>query len=301
LTGRYFWSAANGEDATVTQLLREILFEPIPPASARAAQLQSGFVLPEGFDAWFGRCVARDPAMRFQSAGDLLVSLRAVLSGHGPARALAAPSIAAAASTDPGPSRLAKQRATLGALAVAGVFAAAVFAWAMRPRRVPVATVRADVSIVPPPTLSPPPVVSLEAPAAASEDLAVPVIKSVPVAVHASTVGHASVVLEAGSAQKEPEQKEPVPCISEEQLEKLVHQHMPHLNRMCFERSESERSSVDVNATVAIGADGFPLSVTTTGDDPSVARCVETHVRLWHFPAVGCTQKISIPLRFRSR
>jgi tRNA A-37 threonylcarbamoyl transferase component Bud32 len=285
LTGRYFWSAANGEDTTVTQLLREILFEPIPPASARAEQLQSGFVLPEGFDAWFGRCVARDPAMRFQSAGDLLVSLRTVLSGHGPARALAAPIVAAAASTDPGASRVAKQRATLGALAVAGVVAAAVVAWTVRPRRLPVPTVHADVSIVPPPTLSPPPVVSLEAPAVASEDAGAPVIKSVAVAVHASTVG----------------QKEPAPCVSEEQLEKLVHQHMTHLNRMCFERSESERPSVDVNATVAIGADGFPLSVTTTGDDPSVARCVETHVRLWHFPVVGCTQKISIPLRFRTR
>jgi serine/threonine protein kinase len=31
LSGRYFWTAANDEDTTVTQLLREILFEPIPP------------------------------------------------------------------------------------------------------------------------------------------------------------------------------------------------------------------------------------------------------------------------------
>jgi serine/threonine protein kinase len=39
LTGKYFWRAAQRDDATVMELMREVLFEPVLPASARAAEL----------------------------------------------------------------------------------------------------------------------------------------------------------------------------------------------------------------------------------------------------------------------
>jgi hypothetical protein len=74
-----------------------------------------------------------------------------------------------------------------------------------------------------------------------------------------------------------------------------------HLNRTCFERSETDRSSVSVNAALTIGVDGLPQNVTAVGDDPAVAQCVEGHLRGWRFPAAGCTQKISIPFRFPLR
>jgi hypothetical protein len=80
-----------------------------------------------------------------------------------------------------------------------------------------------------------------------------------------------------------------------------VRLHQARLNRACFERNETDRSFVNVNATLTIGVDGAAETVTATGDDPAVSQCVETHLRGWHFPVEGCTEKISIPFRFPLR
>jgi serine/threonine protein kinase len=69
LAGRPFWRAANEPGGTTAQLLREIVLDPIPAASARAAELRLASRLPAGFDEWFARCVAREPSDRFADAG----------------------------------------------------------------------------------------------------------------------------------------------------------------------------------------------------------------------------------------
>jgi serine/threonine protein kinase len=81
LTGRFFWKAANLEDATIPQLMREVLFEPIVPASVRTHEL--GLALPPAFDAWFARCVAREPAARFPDAGQAWAAMAAALGSGG--------------------------------------------------------------------------------------------------------------------------------------------------------------------------------------------------------------------------
>jgi serine/threonine protein kinase len=91
LTGRFFWKTANFEDTTVTQLMREILFEPLPPASHRARELEANTSLPAGFDEWFIRCVSREASGRFQDAHQALSQLRPVLSSQGHAPAPTAP------------------------------------------------------------------------------------------------------------------------------------------------------------------------------------------------------------------
>ena len=53
---------------------------PVEPATARAARLGLAAMLPSGFDAWFARCVARDPAARYRTADEALGALDAVLS-----------------------------------------------------------------------------------------------------------------------------------------------------------------------------------------------------------------------------
>jgi hypothetical protein len=63
LTGRGFWRA----DGSTAMLLGEICFDPMPVLVA---------ALPPGFDAWFARCVARDPALRFEDAAAAGASLR---------------------------------------------------------------------------------------------------------------------------------------------------------------------------------------------------------------------------------
>ena len=82
LTGRLYWVSGNTEDANTASLMREILFEPVIPASQRAAQIGVAHLLPPGFDAWFHRCVNRDVPPRFAHAGEVRAALAQILSGH---------------------------------------------------------------------------------------------------------------------------------------------------------------------------------------------------------------------------
>jgi serine/threonine protein kinase len=66
LTGRTFWRSGDGPSMSITNLIQEILFQPIPQPSLRAKELSC--VLPRGFDAWFAQCVTRNPRMRFPNA-----------------------------------------------------------------------------------------------------------------------------------------------------------------------------------------------------------------------------------------
>jgi TPR repeat protein len=85
LTGRVYWAAANDEGASTAALMREILFEPVIPASERAAQYGVAASLPPGFDAWFGRCVHREMGARFANAAEARAALATVLGGFTPA------------------------------------------------------------------------------------------------------------------------------------------------------------------------------------------------------------------------
>jgi len=79
LTGRCFWRSAADPNGSVTSVLREILVDELPAASARAATYGVGGRLPAGFDAWFARCVARVPAERFASVGEMFRELEVLL------------------------------------------------------------------------------------------------------------------------------------------------------------------------------------------------------------------------------
>ena len=81
LTGHYYWRrASGGPNDSVMTLMREVLFEPLVPASRRAAEYNVGHLLPPGFDEWFARCVAREPNERFQNAGDAQAALDPILA-----------------------------------------------------------------------------------------------------------------------------------------------------------------------------------------------------------------------------
>ncbi|WP_437943177.1 serine/threonine-protein kinase [Sorangium sp. So ce281] len=76
LTGRMYWRAANDPMGTAMPvLLREILFEAIDPASVRAIALGRAGCIVHPFDAWFARCVAREPSQRFQTAQEAFDAL----------------------------------------------------------------------------------------------------------------------------------------------------------------------------------------------------------------------------------
>jgi serine/threonine-protein kinase len=76
LTGACYWT---GADEGISTLLREIMVDPLEPASARARQLGAQHELTDGFDQWFGRCVARDHAHRYADAGACIRGLEALV------------------------------------------------------------------------------------------------------------------------------------------------------------------------------------------------------------------------------
>ena len=79
LSGRHYWRAIDG---SLVALMREILLEPLPPASQRSREA-GGAELPAGFDDWFGRCVARAAGHRFAHARDAWQQLQILLVNAG--------------------------------------------------------------------------------------------------------------------------------------------------------------------------------------------------------------------------
>ena len=97
--GRYYWRSVNAPDPTMS-MLREILFDPLPPASVRASEIGASWRFGPAFDAWFARCVSRETGSRFPSADVACAELARALQ---PTKS-AAPALA---NTEPAPSPLA--------------------------------------------------------------------------------------------------------------------------------------------------------------------------------------------------
>lgn len=67
LTGHSYWLAV-ARDAPAEALFNELHVLPLVKASQRARELGSSVELPAAFDAWFARCVERQPSRRYSSA-----------------------------------------------------------------------------------------------------------------------------------------------------------------------------------------------------------------------------------------
>lgn len=68
LMGGDYWQAE-----TLSDLIVQIVVDPIPPPS------QKGAAFGAAFDAWFLRCCSREPGQRFRSAGEAITELAAAL------------------------------------------------------------------------------------------------------------------------------------------------------------------------------------------------------------------------------
>jgi serine/threonine protein kinase len=79
VTGKYYWQAGETLSATLGEMLDELLVRPLPSAVARANEWGVGNLLPQGFDAWFRRCVNRDLEQRFRDADEVWAGLQKVL------------------------------------------------------------------------------------------------------------------------------------------------------------------------------------------------------------------------------
>ena len=79
LSGRSYWRSADDESASVMALFAEILSLPLDAPSLRLAERGLPVPWPAAFDAWFQRCVWREPGARFASAGEAVQALALAL------------------------------------------------------------------------------------------------------------------------------------------------------------------------------------------------------------------------------
>ena len=78
LTGRLFWRSAQ-RDASLQQIMREMLFDPIPPAGVRAEE--QGVAFPAAFESVVSRAVLRRPEQRLRNAGEFFDALEEAFAG----------------------------------------------------------------------------------------------------------------------------------------------------------------------------------------------------------------------------
>ncbi|HEU4410017.1 MAG TPA: protein kinase [Polyangiaceae bacterium] len=79
LTGRRYWLATARGGGDFVSLLGEILTQPFAAPTERARALGVEPAWPRAFDEWFSRCVNRDLAARFDSAGAAAAALEPAL------------------------------------------------------------------------------------------------------------------------------------------------------------------------------------------------------------------------------
>jgi hypothetical protein len=87
-------------------------------------------------------------------------------------------------------------------------------------------------------------------------------------------------------------------CLSEGQVQQVIGLHSVGLRRACWERSTTQKASVNVAVSLNIGADGSAQGVSASGDDGAVASCIASDVRNWRFPAMGCSQRTAFSFHF---
>lgn len=105
MTGASFWNAAK--EGAIAELLREILIDPIPRASERAAARGHALDLGPEFDEWFSRCLSRAPDRRFADAREAWAALLPILTT--PTEAARTRWVASLTDTVPQPPPAARQ------------------------------------------------------------------------------------------------------------------------------------------------------------------------------------------------
>ncbi|HTQ41586.1 MAG TPA: substrate-binding domain-containing protein [Polyangiaceae bacterium] len=104
LAGKHYFPSAAQKNVATAAVLREVVIEPMVPASQRASELGVADRLPAGFDEWFAHCVHRNPNRRFADANEAYAAL-AALPAPSPREPVPVP-----IAQDPPPSTTSLQR-----------------------------------------------------------------------------------------------------------------------------------------------------------------------------------------------
>jgi predicted Zn finger-like uncharacterized protein len=78
-------------------------------------------------------------------------------------------------------------------------------------------------------------------------------------------------------------------------IQKTIGTYKAAVKRKCWDNAAENKPSANVQVSVTVAGNGSVTSASASGDDPAVAKCVENHVRGWHFDGGGQTV---IPFHF---
>jgi len=81
-------------------------------------------------------------------------------------------------------------------------------------------------------------------------------------------------------------------------IERVVAARKTAVKRTCLDRGGSTAASTKITASITIAPNGSVQSVSSTGDDPAVGKCIENQLKTWTFPAPGETKQVQIPFVF---
>jgi hypothetical protein len=86
--------------------------------------------------------------------------------------------------------------------------------------------------------------------------------------------------------------------LSESDVQRTVSSYTPGVKRKCWDTAPPGTSSVNVMASITVGGDGNVQNVSANGSDTQVAKCIESSIRNWHFPATGGKSTVNVPFKF---
>jgi len=84
LTGKSYWKCARDGQATPASIMYETCLADVTKATDRVTELGIAAKLPEGFDAWFARCMQKNADARYENAHVAFAALAEILGPSAP-------------------------------------------------------------------------------------------------------------------------------------------------------------------------------------------------------------------------
>ncbi|MDB5220514.1 MAG: Signal recognition particle receptor protein FtsY [Myxococcaceae bacterium] len=83
-------------------------------------------------------------------------------------------------------------------------------------------------------------------------------------------------------------------------VQRVIAEHRAALKRACWDRADRENvpSHASVVVTLTVGTDGRVTQITSRGDDPIIAKCIEAQAKRWVFPRPSAATSVNIPFKF---
>ncbi len=86
--------------------------------------------------------------------------------------------------------------------------------------------------------------------------------------------------------------------LSGDDIQRVVSARASGVKRTCWERSGGQQTDVSVKVHLTIAGNGSVSRASASGNDPTIAKCIENSVAKWTFPATGGSTEVDIPFHF---